>query len=437
MIGLKRGTVQLCEHEEAWELEAQNTIARLKKILGAVAKDVQHVGSSSIPSIKAKPIIDIAVAVNDFNDVLAFEKELKADGFYYRPQANLGEQLLFASGSFYDGTGDLQTHFIHIVKAGGMDWINYINFRDYLNRTPSAAKEYEELKESLALQAPVDRGRENYLKGKRDFIVYTLRKALAKSYLGKTVDIKIDRPIGYIRQKENYSLTYPVNYGYIPGVISGDGEELDVYLLGVDAPVREYSARIIGIVHRHNDVEDKLVAAPEGMNFTALEMEEATRFQEQYYESEIEALFKKSCGAVLYTAINNVVHYLLIKSEDRLCGFPKGHVEKFETETETALRETWEETSVKATIEEGFRQEITYTMENGKTKSAVYFLASYANQKPAHNKGFERNDYLILPFDEAYSALTFENTKEILKTANDYLKGRMKRCDTNLFQKNE
>lgn len=424
MIGLKRGTVQLCEHEKEWEIEAQNTISRLKKILGNVAKDIQHVGSTSILSIKAKPIIDIAVAVDKFDDILAYEKELKDAGFYYRPnaQASLRDQLLFACGNFYDGTGDLQTHFIHVVLTGSMDWINYINFRDYLNRTPSVAKEYEDLKVSLAEQAPIDSGREKYLKGKHDFIVYTLRKALVKSYLGKEVDIRIDRPIGSIHPKHP-DLTYPINYGYIPNVLGGDGEELDVYLLGVDTPVKEYSARIIGIVHRHNDVEDKLVAAPEGMSFTSFEIEEAVHFQEQYYESEIEAFFEKSCGTVLYTTINNEVHYLLIKSEDNYCGFPKGHIEKFETEIETALRETWEETSIKATITDGFRQETTYTMGNGKTKSVVYFLASYANQNLTHNKGFEHNDYLQLTFDEAYSMLTFENTKEILKAANDYLKG--------------
>ena len=290
MIGLKRGTVKLCEHEKEWEIEAQNTISRLKKILGNVANDIQHVGSTAIPSIKAKPIIDIAVAVDDFNDVLALEKELKDEGFYYRPQSDLGDQLLFASGSLYEGTGDLQTHFIHVVRTNSMDWINYINFRDYLNSTPTVAKEYEELKVSLAMQAPIDSGREKYLKGKHDFIVYTLRKALVKSYLGKTVDIKIDRPIGYVHKKENYSLTYPINYGYLPGVIGGDGEELDVYLLGVDKPVTEYRVKIIGIAHRENDIEDKLIAAPVGLNFTKEEIEQAINFQEQYYETHIEII---------------------------------------------------------------------------------------------------------------------------------------------------
>lgn len=116
------------------------------------------------------------------------------------------------------------------------------------------------------------------------------RKALVKSYLGKTVTIKIDRPIGYIHRKETYSLSYPINYGYIPGVIGGDGEELDVYLIGVNEPVNEYTARVIAIVHRHNDVEDKLVAVPEGMTFTKDEIKNHIHFQEQYYDTEIEVM---------------------------------------------------------------------------------------------------------------------------------------------------
>ncbi len=282
MIGLKRGTVKLCEHEKEWETEAQHTISRLKAILGDVIRDIQHVGSTSIPAIKAKPIIDIAVAVDCFDDILAFEKELQDAGFYYRPKSELGEQLLFASGSYYDGTGNLQTHFIHVVHTNSMDWIHYINFRDYLNSHPSAAKAYEALKVALARQAPIDRGREKYTEGKRDFITDILRNALVHSYLGKTVAIKIDRPMGSAHPKHP-GLIYPVNYGYIPNVFSADGEELDVYLLGVDAPVKIYTARIIGIVHRHNDVEDKLVAAPEGCHFDPAEIAAAVHFQEQYY----------------------------------------------------------------------------------------------------------------------------------------------------------
>ena len=114
------------------------------------------------------------------------------------------------------------------------------------------------------------------------------RKAQVRSYLGKTVRIEIDRPIGYVHHKEKYDLVYPINYGYIPGVLGGDDEELDVYLLGVDEPVNEYTVEIIGIVHRYNDVEDKLAAAPVGMRFTKEEIAAAVAFQEQYYEGEIE-----------------------------------------------------------------------------------------------------------------------------------------------------
>lgn len=116
------------------------------------------------------------------------------------------------------------------------------------------------------------------------------RKIFVKTYLGKTVDIKIDRPIGYVHKKENCSLTYPINYGYLPGVIGGDGEELDVYLLGVNEPVTEYTAKIIGIAHRENDVEDKLVAAPVDLNFAKEEIERAIHFQEQYYKTTVEVL---------------------------------------------------------------------------------------------------------------------------------------------------
>ena len=94
------------------------------------------------------------------------------------------------------------------------------------------------------------------------------RKVQVKSYLGKRVVIGIDRPIGYVHKKETYSLTYPINYGYIPGVLGGDDEELDVYLLGVNEPVEKYECEIIAIAHRHNDVEDKLVGAPVGKKFT-------------------------------------------------------------------------------------------------------------------------------------------------------------------------
>ena len=116
------------------------------------------------------------------------------------------------------------------------------------------------------------------------------RKKLARSFLGKIVHIGIDRPIGYIHKKEKYTLEYKINYGFIPDVKGGDDEELDVYLLGVDVPVLEYDAKIIAIVHRENDIEDKLVGAPLDMNFEKEEIAKQIEFQEKYYITYIETM---------------------------------------------------------------------------------------------------------------------------------------------------
>ena len=125
---------------------------------------------------------------------------------------------------------------------------------------------------------------------KSEYLTPEERRALVESYLGKTVRIEIDRPVGYVHHKAKYDLIYPINYGYIPGVLGGDAEELDVYLLGVTEPVKEYDAHIIGAVFRTDDVEDKLVGAPEGMIFTKEEIAEAVRFQERYHVSRVEVI---------------------------------------------------------------------------------------------------------------------------------------------------
>ena len=119
-------------------------------------------------------------------------------------------------------------------------------------------------------------------------MTYEERKEQIRSYLGKTVKIGIDRPIGYVHRKNDYTLIYPINYGYIPDVLGGDGEELDVYLLGVGVPVTEYEAEIIAAVHRTDDVEDKLVGAPVGMSFTKEYIENAVKFQECHHVSFIQ-----------------------------------------------------------------------------------------------------------------------------------------------------
>lgn len=105
--------------------------------------------------------------------------------------------------------------------------------------------------------------------------------------LGKKVTVVVDRPLG--SSHPSYpGLRYPVNYGYVPGVMGGDGEEQDAYLLGIDVPMAIFTGRVIAVIHRKEDVEDKWVVAPSGMIFTEEEIEDQVRFQEQYFVHEIE-----------------------------------------------------------------------------------------------------------------------------------------------------
>lgn len=106
-----------------------------------------------------------------------------------------------------------------------------------------------------------------------------------KEYLNKEVTIKIDRPLGSKHPKHNF--IYPVNYGYIPNTISGDGEEIDVYLLGVFEPVEEYTGNVIAIIHRTNDDDDKLVVVPKDTNYTNKQIEALTEFQERFFKMVI------------------------------------------------------------------------------------------------------------------------------------------------------
>lgn len=109
-----------------------------------------------------------------------------------------------------------------------------------------------------------------------------------EEYLNKTVNVKIDRPLG--SKHPQYGFIYPVNYGFIPNTISGDGEELDCYILGVSEPLKEFTGKCIAIVHRINDDDDKLIVVPENMSFDIEEIEEQIQFQEQIFEHEISAI---------------------------------------------------------------------------------------------------------------------------------------------------
>lgn len=112
-----------------------------------------------------------------------------------------------------------------------------------------------------------------------------MKKINAKDFIGKEVEIVIDRALGTRHPKHGF--IYTVNYGYVPNVISGDGEELDAYLLGVFDPVESYKGKCIAVIHRTNDDDDKIIVVPYGVNYTDEQIKALTEFQERFFGSVI------------------------------------------------------------------------------------------------------------------------------------------------------
>ena len=227
------------------------------------------------------------------------------------------------------------------------------------------------------------------------------REKIIQDLLGKPVHVEGDRPIGY----QHCGMVYPINYGYIPGVIAGDGEEQDVYILGISEPLTSFDGRVVGAIRRKNDCEDKLVAAPEGMVFHQGQIAEAVHFQEQYFDSYIVSLFRKSCGVIPYRKVGSEKEYLIVYEQFSQCwSLPKGHMEAGETEVQTALRELAEETGLTAAQDTGARAVIEYPISPIARKQVVFFPGEVSGTPRTREgeierfkwvKGSELKDYLF------------------------------------------
>lgn len=104
--------------------------------------------------------------------------------------------------------------------------------------------------------------------------------------LGKIVKVTVDRPLGTYHPKHK-DIYYPINYGYVEGIMAPDGEEQDAYILGINYPIKEYIGKVIAIIHRYDDIEEKWVVAPENMCFTSEEIMRQVDFQERFFKSEV------------------------------------------------------------------------------------------------------------------------------------------------------
>lgn len=104
--------------------------------------------------------------------------------------------------------------------------------------------------------------------------------------IGKRVSVIVDRPLGSTHPNHP-DLIYPINYGYIESLIAPDGEEQDVYILGIDKPIEKFEGIVVAVIHRFDDIEEKWVVAPENVRFSKDEISEAVEFQERFFKTEI------------------------------------------------------------------------------------------------------------------------------------------------------
>ena len=169
MLGVKKGTVRLEEYSPLWEKEAKRIISLIKSIMGDTAIAIEWVGSTSIKAIYAKPIIDIAVAVENLDSVLPFIDCFEKYSIIYRGEIIVGERF------FTIDNNGLRTHHIHIVEYDGKRWSDYIAFRDYMISHEDEALKYESLKKRLAETFKNDRS--SYTKAKECYITSVLKKA--------------------------------------------------------------------------------------------------------------------------------------------------------------------------------------------------------------------------------------------------------------------
>ncbi|MDD3051846.1 MAG: GrpB family protein [Candidatus Cloacimonetes bacterium] len=163
MIGLEKNVVKLVEYQSEWISAFKKEADRIASFLNDEIVDIQHIGSTAIEGMTAKPIIDMLVGVKKLERIISDKSLLENKDYTYRENHSTPERLFFIKGKDFK-----RTHHIHIVEWGSREWYDKICFRDYLIDNPSVADEYQLLKQKLAEKFRDNR--ENYTSGKSDFI---------------------------------------------------------------------------------------------------------------------------------------------------------------------------------------------------------------------------------------------------------------------------
>lgn len=237
--------------------------------------------------------------------------------------------------------------------------------------------------------------------------------------LGKMVKVKVTKPCNYFDDKTK--VRYIINFGFAD--VSGEKKNyvLGAYILGVNHPVRVFEGKIIAVLRRKANGKMFVVVAPKNMRRIDYEIRDVLEFAEPRNSYTLECLYEHSCGAVVFRKINDEYRFLLIKNRrSNNWGFPKGHMEKGETREQTAIREVLEETGVHIKIYKNFSYESQYKIGSKIEKRVDVFLASTDDTQTVIQQE-EIEDYIWLKYPEALATLRFDNDKDILTAAGDYM----------------
>ncbi|MEK4713068.1 MULTISPECIES: GrpB family protein [Sporosarcina] len=167
MLGLNKDVVKLVEHTNNWKKLFKVEKSLLNSLVGEHVVDIQHIGSTAIDGIAAKPLLDILVGVRSMGDAQKFDKhKLKEANIYHLARVQIEGKEVFAKFSNLENL--TKTHVLHVVEYGGDWWQKHIFFRDYLNDHPEVAKQYEVLKKEMAEAFPTNE--RSYAEGKKDFV---------------------------------------------------------------------------------------------------------------------------------------------------------------------------------------------------------------------------------------------------------------------------
>ena len=232
--------------------------------------------------------------------------------------------------------------------------------------------------------------------------------------LGKYVRVRVVKPIGSTDRETGY--TYPLNYG-----IAYNTENQGAFIMGIHHPVSNFDGRVIAVLSDKKNSKQIWISAPKSTRFIINDIREYIDLEKDFPTYRIECLYESSCGAVVYRDIKGEIRYLLIKNRrSSHWGFPKGHIEQGETKQETAVREVLEETGIRVKLLDGFECVSKYKIQNKIEKTVSIFVGTTQDTHTSIQTE-EIEDYIWLSYDRALSLLKFENDKNIITSAHEFL----------------